>query len=134
MVLSGTTARTPASVLGVLCRKWYPGIVKQSEEPVVREPASNWDRYALATDDTYRNKQERVLAEFWVSLSRRTLLNTSYSLVKTFIEIMNGYIGFVCRNFSRPKKDLRPRRIGRLLQLVGSTSPRCTTMRASSPT
>jgi hypothetical protein len=29
---------------------------------------------------------------------------------------------------------LRPRRIGRLLQLVGSTSPRCTTMRASSPT
>ena len=112
--MSGTPARTPASILGVLCRKWYPGIVQLSEEPVVREPASNWDRYALVTDDTYRNKQERVLAEFWVSFSRTTLLNTSHSLVKCFIEIMNGYIGFVCRNFSRPKKDLRPRRIGRL--------------------
>ena len=105
-----------------------------SEEPVVREPASNWDRYALVTDDTYRNKQERVLAEFWVSLSRTTLLNTSHSLVKSFIEIMNGYIGFVCRNISRPKKDLRPRRIGRLPQLVGSMSLRCTTMGASKPT
>ncbi|XP_066323174.1 uncharacterized protein [Miscanthus floridulus] len=65
LVLSGTPARTPASILGVLCRKWYPGIVQLSKEPVVREPASNWDRYALVTDDTYRNKQERVLAEFW---------------------------------------------------------------------
>ena len=131
--MSGTPACTPASILGVLCRKWYPGIVQLSEEPVVREPASNY-RYALVMDDTYRNKQERVLAEFWVSLSRTTLLNTSHSLVKSFIEIMNGYIGFVCRNISRPKKDLRPRRIGRLPQLVGSTSPRCTTMGASRPT
>ncbi|XP_066316308.1 uncharacterized protein [Miscanthus floridulus] len=65
LVLLGTPARTPASILSVLCRKWYPGIVQLSEEPVVREPASNWDRYALVTNDTYRNKQERVLAEFW---------------------------------------------------------------------
>jgi hypothetical protein len=113
--LSGTPARSLISILGVLCRKWYPDIVQLSEEPVVRESASKWDRYALVTDDTYRNKQEWVLVEFLVSLSRTTLLNTSHSLVKSFIEIMNGYIGFVCRNISRPKKDLRPKRIRWLL-------------------
>lgn len=31
----------------------------------VREPAYTWDRYQLAPDGRYRNKQERVLAEFW---------------------------------------------------------------------
>ena len=109
--MSGTPARSPTSILGVLCRKWYPGIMQLSEEPMVREPASNWDRYALVMDDTYRNKQKRVLVEFWVSLSRTTLLNTSHSLVKSFIEIMNGYIGFVCRGISSRKKDLRPGRL-----------------------
>ena len=101
--MSGTSARTPASILGVLCRKWYPGIVQLSEEPVVQEPASNWDRYALVTDDTYRNKQERVLAEFWVSLSRTTLLNTLHSLVKSFLEIMNVYYRFYMQKYFRPK-------------------------------
>ena len=101
LVLLGTPARTPASILGVLCRKWYPGLVNVSED--VREPTYTWDRYQLAPDDRYRNKQERVLAEFWVSLSR-----TTFSLGKSFIEIMNGYIGFVCRGISSRKKDLRP--------------------------
>ena len=50
LVLSGTSARSPASILDVLCRKWYPGLVNVSED--VREPAYNWDRYALVTDDT----------------------------------------------------------------------------------
>ena len=33
----------PASILGVLCRKWYLGLVNVSED--VREPAYTWDRY-----------------------------------------------------------------------------------------
>ena len=61
-VLSGTSARSPASILSLLCRKWYPGLVNVSED--VREPAYTWDRYQLAPDDRYRNKQEWVLAEF----------------------------------------------------------------------
>jgi hypothetical protein len=44
-----------------------------------QEPAFSWDRYALAPDEHYRNKQDWVLAEFWVSLSRTTLVNTSHS-------------------------------------------------------
>jgi hypothetical protein len=131
LVLSGTPARSLASILGVLCRKWYPGIVEVSSD--VREPANMWDRYALVRDEPYHNKQGRVLAEFWVSLSRTTLLNTSHSLGKSFLKIMNGYIGFVCRSVSGPKKDLRPRRIGRLPHHVGSTSPTCTTRGASRP-
>ena len=69
-------------------QEMVPSLVNMSED--VREPAYTWDRYQLAPDDRYRNKQERVLAEFWVSLSR-----TTFSLGKSFIEIMNGYIGFV---------------------------------------
>jgi hypothetical protein len=91
-----------------------------------------WDRYALALDDQYHNKQERVLAEFWVSISRTTLLNTSHS--SPFFEIMMEYIIFVCRGFLSPKKDLNPRRIGRCIPPVGSTSPTCTTSHATRPT
>jgi hypothetical protein len=62
----------------------------------MQELAYMWDRYVLVWDEPYHNKQERVLAEFWVSLSRTTFLNTSHSLGKSFLEIMNGYISFVC--------------------------------------
>jgi hypothetical protein len=75
-VLSGTLSRSPTSILGVLCRKWYLDIVELTPGG---EPAFSWDRYALAPDEHYRNKQDRVLAEFWVSLSRTTLANTSHS-------------------------------------------------------
>jgi len=34
-----------------------------------------WDRYALGEDDTYRNPQERILAEFWVSSFRTTIIH-----------------------------------------------------------
>jgi hypothetical protein len=89
--LSGTPSHSPASILGVLCRKWYPGIVELTLGG--REPAFSWDRYALASDDHYCNKQDRVLAEFWVSLSHTTLVNTSHSSL--FFQILTGYIVFV---------------------------------------
>ena len=44
------------------------------------EPAYSFDHYAVATDAEYPNKAARVKAEFWVSLPRTTLLNTSHSL------------------------------------------------------
>ena len=33
------------------------------------ESAWSWDRYKLGSDDEQDNKQERVLADFWVSVS-----------------------------------------------------------------
>jgi hypothetical protein len=39
------------------------------------ELAYSWDRYQLAPDDQNRNKQEWVLAEFWVSLSQHNSIH-----------------------------------------------------------
>jgi hypothetical protein len=44
------------------------------------EPAYLFDHYAIALDAEYPNKAAQVKAEFWVSLPRTTLLNTSRSL------------------------------------------------------
>jgi hypothetical protein len=63
--------------------------------------AYSFDHYATAPDAEdranrrYNNKAEQLKQELWVSLPRTTLLNTSYSL--DILEIMNGYIMFVCR-------------------------------------
>ena len=64
-------------VLGLLCRQHYSGLVDYASR---REPAWTFDHYAAAPDVGYPNKAERVKAEFWVSLPRTTLLNTSHSL------------------------------------------------------
>jgi hypothetical protein len=74
-VLSGALdpPRTPATILGCLCRKYFPGLVNIGDRK--REPAWSWDRYALAMDDQQHNKQERVLAEFWVSLSQHSSIH-----------------------------------------------------------
>lgn len=69
LVMSGALdpPRTPATVLGCLCRKHFPGLVTLKDGK--REPAWSWKRYELAADDEQDNKQERVLADFWVSVS-----------------------------------------------------------------
>jgi len=51
-----------------------------------------------------------VKQELWVSLPRTTLLNTSHSL--DILEIMNGYIMFVCMISLDARTDMRPGRIG----------------------
>jgi hypothetical protein len=60
--------RTPANILGCLCRKHFPGLVDLGDGR--REPAWTWARYALGSDDEQANKQQRVLADFWVSVSQ----------------------------------------------------------------
>ena len=61
----------------------------------------SFDHYAIAPDAVdrddkeFNNKTERVKEELWVSLSRIILFNISHSL--HILEIMYGYIMFVCR-------------------------------------
>jgi hypothetical protein len=57
-------------------------LMKNTEKQ--REDTDNNERgkrYTLVQDEPYCNKEERVLAEFWVSLSRTTLFNTSHSFI-----------------------------------------------------
>ena len=105
MVVSGGNARLVNSILGHLCRQHFPGIVTYASKT---EPTYSFDHYAITLDAEYPNKAARVKAEFWVSVPRTTLLNTSHSL--DFFEIMNGYIAFVCRLITDVRRDLRPGR------------------------
>ena len=99
MVVSGGNARLVNGILGLLCRQHFPGIVTYASKT---EPAYSFDHYAVATDVEYPYKVARVKVELWVSLPRTTL--------QTFLEIMNGYIAFVCRLITDTRRDLRPGR------------------------
>ena len=77
MVVSGGSARLVNGILGLLCRQHFPGIVTYASKT---EPADSFDHYVIASDAEYPNKAARVKVEFWVSLPRTTLLNTSHSL------------------------------------------------------
>ena len=77
VVVSGGSARLVNGILGLLCRQHFPGIVTYASKT---EPAYSFDHYVVASDAEYPNKAARVKAEFWVSLPRTTLLNTSHSL------------------------------------------------------
>ena len=71
------SVRLVNGILGLLCRQHFPGIVTYASK---MEQAYSFDHYTIATDAEYPNKAARVKAEFWVSLPRTTLLNTSHSL------------------------------------------------------
>ena len=77
MVVSGCSARLVNGILGLLCRQHFPCIVMYA---LKTEPAYSFDHYVVASDAEYPNKAAWVKAEFWVSLPRTTLLNTSHSL------------------------------------------------------
>ena len=77
MVVSGDSARLVNGILGLLCRQHFLCIVTYASKT---ELAYSFDQYAVATDAEYPNKAAWVKAEFWVSLPRTTLLNTSHSL------------------------------------------------------
>jgi hypothetical protein len=64
-------------ILGLLCKTHFPGLVDYAGK---REPAYTFDHYANAPDAEDGNKTVRVKRDFWVSLYRITLLNTSHSL------------------------------------------------------
>ena len=77
VVVSGGNAQLVNGILGLLCRQHFPGIVTYASKT---EPAYSFDHYTVALNVEYPNKAVRVKTEFWVSLSRTTLLNTSHSL------------------------------------------------------
>ena len=82
-VVSPGDSRNPNHILGLVRRHFYPGIVTHKGN---NEPAKSWDHYKDAPD-ACEDKQERVRREFWVSLARTTLINTSHSF--DFFDIMN---------------------------------------------
>ena len=98
MASGGGHTRQVSGILGLLCKEHFPGLVEYAG---VMGPAYSFDHYTAAPDAVdrahrvFNNKAERVKQELWVSLPRTTLLNTSHSL--DILEIMNGYIVFVCR-------------------------------------
>ena len=77
MVVLGGSARLVNGILGLLCRQHFPSIVTYASK---MEPAYLFDYYVVASDAEYPNKAAWVKAEFWVSLTRTTLLNTSHSV------------------------------------------------------
>jgi hypothetical protein len=64
-------------ILGLLCKTHFPGLVEYARK---REPTYTFDHYANSLDADVENKAVRVKRDFWVSLHRTTLLNTSHSL------------------------------------------------------
>jgi hypothetical protein len=77
VVSSGGITCHVNGILGLLCKTHFPGLVDYAKK---RELAYTFDRYANAPDAEAENKMVRVKRAFWVSLHRRTLLNTSHSL------------------------------------------------------
>jgi hypothetical protein len=124
----------PNGILGLLCREHFPRLV---EYAVVKGPAYMFDHYAVTLDAVdrdgreFNNKAERVKQEMWVSLPRTILLNTSHLL--HILEIMYGYIVFVCRISLDARLDTRPARMWWLPRPVRSSSWTCTTRRESRP-
>jgi hypothetical protein len=100
-------------------------------------PAYTFDHYAVTPDVVdrdgreFNNKAERVKQELWVSFPHTILLNKSHLL--HILEIMYGYIVFVCRISSDARLDTRPGRMWWLPRAVRSSSWTCTTRRASRP-
>jgi hypothetical protein len=77
VVSGGGLARHVNGILGLLCKTHFPGLVEYARK---REPTYTFDHYANAPDVEVDNKAVRVKRDFWVSLHRTTLLNTSHSL------------------------------------------------------
>ena len=106
MVVSGGSARLVNGILGLLCRQHFPGIVTYASKT---ESAYSFDHYVVASDAEYPNKAARVKAEFGVSLPGKEHCSIR-RIHWTFLEIMNGYIAFVCRLITDARRDWRPGR------------------------
>jgi hypothetical protein len=95
-------------IINLLCREPFPRLV---EYVGVTDPTYTFDHYIVALDaidrdgKEFNNKVERVKQELWVSLPRTILFNMSHSL--HILQIMYGYIVFVCRISSDARLDMR---------------------------
>ena len=130
----GAHTRQVNGILSLLCKEHFPGLVEYAG---VTGPAYSFDHYAAAPNAVdrdrrvFNNKVERVKQELWVSLPRTRLLNTSHSL--DILEIMNGYIMFVCMISLDARTDMRSGRMRWLPNAAKNWSWTCTTRHASRP-
>ena len=82
-MVPGAHRRLPNGILGLLCREHFPGMVRYNDQDV---PATLYEHYLAAEDredergHRYENVAERIMNEFYVSISRTTLLTTLHSL------------------------------------------------------
>jgi hypothetical protein len=131
---AGGHGRDPNGILGLLCREHFPGLIEYAR---VSGSAYTFNHYVVAPDEVdrdsreFNNKAERMKQELWVSLPRTILLNTSHSL--HILEIMYGYIIFVCKISLDARLDTRPGRMWWLPRAVRSSSWTCTMMHESRP-
>ena len=134
MVSGGAHTRQVNGILGLLCKEHFPGLVEYAR---VTGPAYSFDNYAVAPDAAdrdrrvFNNKVDHVKQELWVSLPHTTLLNTSHSL--DILEIMNGYIVFVCRISLDARTDMRLGQMRWLPNATKNLSWTCITRCASRP-
>jgi hypothetical protein len=104
--------RNPNVILGLLCREHFPRLVDYTG---VMGPANTFDHFVVTPDVVdrdgreFNNKAEQVKQELWVSLPHTILFNTSHSL--HILQIMYGYIIFVCRISSNARLDTTPGRM-----------------------
>jgi hypothetical protein len=124
----------PNGILGLLVREHFPRIVEYGEHS---SPTYSFNHYAVVPDAVdrddkeFNNKAERVKQELWVSLPCIILFNTSHPL--HILEIMYGYIVFICRIFSDVSLYMRTGWMWWLPRAVRSLSWTCTTRRAFRP-
>ena len=62
--------RLPAGVLGILIKRFYPGLVDLKKDGIAtgqKVPAWSWDHYMMVPDTTFGHLGMRMITEFWVS-------------------------------------------------------------------
>jgi hypothetical protein len=129
VVGGGAHTRQVNGILSLLCKEHFPGLVEYAG---VMGPTYSFDPDAKdRANRRYNNKAERVKQELWVSLPRTILLDTSHSL--DILQIMNGYIVFVCRISSDARRDMRPGQMWWLPNAVKNLWCTCITRRAPRP-
>jgi hypothetical protein len=85
LVENAKEARNVNGILGLLCKKHFPGLVEKGDNQW--EPAWTFDHYALVEDVTdpngirCRNKADRVITELRVSLCCTTFIGHSLNKI-----------------------------------------------------
>lgn len=73
MVGRGNHTRQVNSIIGVLLKKHFPGLITLHGK---EEPGFTWAHYQAAPDKNFGNKAERIKAEIWVSVFHSTIVST----------------------------------------------------------
>ena len=91
--MSGERGRQINGTVTLLIRKHYPGKVFHAG---VDGPPYSWEAFYTAQDQSLGiSVAEKIKQDFWVSLHRTTLVNTTH--LSILLQIMKGYIAFACR-------------------------------------